>query len=85
MPKLSVYSETELETQIINHLQKFLLELWRGFTFVGRQVRLTYDEEDFKIDLVFYNRLFRCFVSPDLKIGRLKHQDLGLRFTHQNK
>lgn len=77
LPELSVYSETELETQIINHLQKFLLELGRGFTFVGRQVRLTYDEEHFKIDLVFYNRLLRCFVLLDLKIGKLKHQDLG--------
>lgn len=79
MSKLSVYSETELETEIIYHLQKFLLELGRGFAFVGRQVRLTYDEEDFKIDLVFYNRLLRCFVSLNLKIGRLKHHDLGLR------
>lgn len=77
LPELSVYSETELETQIINYLQKFLLELGRGFTFVERQVRLTYDEEHFKIDLVFYNRLLRCFVLFDLKIGKLKHQDLG--------
>lgn len=76
LPKLSVYSETELETQIINHLQKFLLELGRGFAFVGRQVRLTYAEERFKIDLVFFNRLLRCFLLFDLKIGKLKHQDL---------
>ena len=66
-----------MESQIISHLENFLLELGRGFTFAGRQVRLTYDEEHFKIDLVFYNRILRCFVLFDLKIGKLKHQDLG--------
>lgn len=77
LPELPVYSESELETRIIDHLQQFLLELGTGFTFVGRQVRFTFNEEDFRVDLVFYNRLLRCFVLFDLKIGELKHQDIG--------
>ena len=63
--------------EIINHLNDFLLELGKGFTFVGRQVRFTFEDEHYKVDLVCYNRLFRCFVLFDLKIGRLKHQDIG--------
>lgn len=77
LPELSSYSETELEEQIINKLEHFLLELGNGFTFVGRQVRFTFDEEHFRVDLVFYNRLLKCFVLIDLKIGKLKHQDIG--------
>ena len=77
MPELSKYSETDLETKIIDHLQEFLLELGRGFTFVGRQVRFTFEDEHYRVDLVFFNRLLRCFVLFDLKIGRLKHQDIG--------
>ncbi len=77
LPELSEYSETELEARIIDHLQQFLLELGTGFTFVGRQVRFTFEEEHFRVDLVFYNRLLRCFVLFDLKIGDLKHQDIG--------
>lgn len=73
----SNYSETQLEQAIIDRLEHFLLELGKGFTFVGRQVRFTFDEEHFRVDLVFYNRLLRCFVLIDLKIGKLKHQDLG--------
>ena len=71
------YSETDLEQAIINKLEHFLLELGKGFTFVGRQVRFTFDEEHYRVDLVFYNRLLKCFVLIDLKIGKLKHQDLG--------
>lgn len=71
------YSESELESRIIDQLQEFLMEMGKGFTFVGRQVRFTFDEEHFKVDLVLYNRLLRCFVIVDLKIGKLKHQDLG--------
>jgi predicted nuclease of restriction endonuclease-like (RecB) superfamily len=71
------YSETELETAIINQIEKFMLELGKGFFFGGRQVRFTFDEDHFFVDLVFYNRLLRCFVLIDLKIGKLKHQDLG--------
>lgn len=77
LPELPVYSETELENKIIDHLQQFLLELGKGYTFVGRQVRLTFDEEHFKVDLVFFNRILKCFVLIDLKIGELKHQDIG--------
>lgn len=71
------YNETELEQALINKLEHFLLELGKGFTFVGRQQRFTFDEEHFRVDLVFYNRLLKCFVLLDLKIGKLKHQDLG--------
>ncbi len=77
LPELPEYSETELETRIIDHLQKFLLELGTGFAFIGRQVRFTFNEEHFRVDLVFYNRLLKCFVLFDLKIGELKHQDIG--------
>lgn len=73
----SDYSENKLETEIINKLEMFLLELGKGFTFVGRQVRFTFDENHFRIDLVFYNRLLKCFVLIDLKIGEVTHQDLG--------
>ena len=58
-------------------MQQFLLELGRGFTFVGRQVRFTFEEENYRVDLVTYNRILRCFVLFDLKIGQLQHQDLG--------
>ena len=73
----SSYSENELETRIIDHLQDFLMEMGKGFTFVGRRVRFTFDEDHFRVDLVLYNRLLRCFVLIDLKNGKLKHQDLG--------
>ena len=73
----SDYSENKLETEIINKLEMFLLELGKGFTFVGRQVRFTFDEKHFRINLVFYNRLLKCFVLIDLKIGEVTHQDLG--------
>ncbi|MFA5845643.1 MAG: PDDEXK nuclease domain-containing protein [Thermodesulfovibrionales bacterium] len=73
----SSYSESDLETAIINKIEHFLLELGKGFLFVGRQKRFTFDEEHFFVDLVFYNRLLRCFVLIDLKIGKLKHQDIG--------
>lgn len=77
LPEKPEYSENELETRIIDNLQKFLLELGRGFTFVGRQERFTFEEEHFFVDLVFYNRYLKCFVLFDLKIGELKHQDIG--------
>ena len=77
LQELPEYSESEIESNIIDNLQKFLLELGTGFAFIGRQVRFTFDEEHFMVDLVFYNRLLRCFVLFDLKIGELKHQDIG--------
>ncbi|AZA87347.1 DUF1016 domain-containing protein [Chryseobacterium shandongense] len=71
------YSESDLESGLIDKLEHFLLELGNGFTFVGRQQRITFEEKHFYIDLVFYNRILRCFVLIDLKIGELKHQDIG--------
>lgn len=71
------YSENDLETAIINNLEKFLLELGRGFTFVARQKRITNGSDHYYIDLVFYNRLLRSFFLIDLKIGKLTHQDIG--------
>lgn len=77
LPENEKFSESEFEQKIIDKLEHFLLELGKGFTFVGRQVRFTFDEEHFRVDLVFYNRLLQCFVVIDLKIGKLTHQDLG--------
>lgn len=71
------YSESELEAGLIDKLEHFLLELGKGFLFAGRQRRFTFDDDHFYVDLVFYNRLLRCFVLVDLKIGKLTHQDLG--------
>jgi len=71
------YSETDLETAIIDKLEHFLLELGKGFLFEARQKRFTFDEDHFFVDLVFYNRLLRSYVLIDLKIGKLTHQDLG--------
>ncbi len=77
LPELPSYSENELEEQLISKLEDFLLELGHGFTFVSRQKRISFDDKHFYIDLVFYNRLLKCFVLIDLKIGELKHQDVG--------
>ncbi len=71
------YTESDLETAIIDKLEYFLLELGKGFLFEARQKRFTFDEDHFFVDLVFYNRLLRCYVLIDLKIGKLTHQDLG--------
>lgn len=73
----SGYSENELETAIINKLEHFMLELGKGFLFEGRQRRISLDGDHFWVDLVFYNRILKCFVLIDLKIGRLTHQDIG--------
>lgn len=73
----SQYSENELENKIIDKLEHFLLELGKGFSFVARQKRITFDEKHFYIDLVFYNRFLKSFVLIDLKIGELQHQDIG--------
>jgi len=77
LPEKAEYSENDLEQKLIDHLQQFLLELGKGFAFMGRQVRFTFEDESFFVDLVFYNRLLKCFILIDLKIGRLKHQDIG--------
>ena len=70
-------SEKALETLLLDNLQSFLLELGRGFTFVGRQYRVTIDNEHYKVDLVFYHRFLRCFVLLDLKINKIKYHDIG--------
>ena len=97
LPEKSQYSESELEQKIIDKLEYFLLELGKGFTFVGRQVRFTFDESHFRVDLVFYNRILQCFVLIDLKMGKITHQDLGqmqmyvnyydrfVKLEHENK
>jgi predicted nuclease of restriction endonuclease-like (RecB) superfamily len=77
IPERNQFSENELETAIISEIEHFMLELGKGFFFGGRQVRFTYDEDNFFVDLVFYNRILNCFVLIDLKIGKLTHQDLG--------
>lgn len=71
------YNETDLESKIIDNLERFLLELGKGFSFVGRQKRFSFENDHFYVDLVFYNRLLKCFVLIDLKLDKLKHQDLG--------
>jgi len=75
-PDTHVY-ESDIEQALIDHLQQFLLELGRGFSFVSRQKRFTLDGQDFFIDLVFYNYILKCFVLFDLKTDKLTHQDLG--------
>lgn len=70
-------SETQLETLLCDHLQQFLLELGKGFTYVGRQYRITLNNSHYKVDLVFYHRILRCFVLIDLKLGDVQHQDIG--------
>lgn len=71
------YYESDLESTLIDHLQEFLLELGNGFTFVARQKRLLLEDDEFFADLVFYNRIMRCFVVVELKTGKVSHQDLG--------
>ena len=77
LPQSEILYEKELESALLEHLQKFLLELGKGFSFVARQKRITLDGDHFYIDLVFYNYILKCFVLIDLKIGKLAHQDLG--------
>jgi predicted nuclease of restriction endonuclease-like (RecB) superfamily len=77
LPENSNYTESDLEQKLIDKLESFLLELGNGFTFVARQNRISFDDKHFRVDLVFYNRILKCFVLIDLKIGELKHQDIG--------
>ena len=77
LERKAAYYEKDLESAIITHLQHFLLELGQGFTFVARQKRILLEDDEFFADLVFYNRLLRCFVVIELKTGKLTHQDLG--------
>lgn len=78
------YVESDLETAIINKLQKFLLELGKGYLFEARQKRFTFNEDNYYVDLVFYNRILRCYVLIDLKIDKLTHQDLGQMMMYVN-
>lgn len=73
----SVYSESDLEKAIISRISEFLLEMGRGFLFEARQKRLSFEEDHYYVDLVFYNRLLQCYVLIDLKTDKLKHQDIG--------
>ncbi len=73
----SAYYEKDLETSIITHLQSFLLELGNGFSFVARQKRILLEDDEFFIDLVFYNRLLRCFVVIEIKTKKITHEDIG--------
>ncbi|MBE0433330.1 DUF1016 domain-containing protein, partial [candidate division WOR-3 bacterium] len=77
LPQKHYYSESELEEKLIEHLQDFILELGKGFTFVARQKRITIDNEHYYIDLVFYHRILHCLVLIDLKVGKLDHRDVG--------
>ncbi len=80
----SALYERDLENALIDHLQEFLLELGKGFCFVSRQQRITLDGDHFYVDLVFYNRIAKCFVLVDLKIGKLTHQDIGQMQMYTN-
>lgn len=77
IPEPHHLTETDLETRLCDHLQPFLLELGKGFTFVGRQYRLTLNNTHYRVDLVFYHRILRCFVLIDLKINDVEHHDIG--------
>ncbi|MCX6970169.1 MAG: PDDEXK nuclease domain-containing protein [Verrucomicrobia bacterium] len=77
IPEPHTASETDLETRLCDHLQPFLLELGKGFTFVGRQFRITLNNTHYRVDLVFYHRILRCFVLIDLKLNEVEHHDIG--------
>ena len=80
----AAYSETQLETAILDKLESFLLECGKGFLFEARQKRFTFDEDNFFVDLVLYNRILQCYVLVDLKIDKLTHQDLGQMMMYVN-
>ena len=77
IPQGRKYSEKELEQKIIDNLQMFLLEMGKGFAFVGRQYRISFSNKHFYVDLVFYHRVLKCFILVDLKIGHVDHLDVG--------
>lgn len=77
LERKSAYYEKDVENAIITHIADFLLEMGKGFSFVARQKRILIEDDEYFIDLVFYNRLLRCFVVVELKTGKLTHQDLG--------
>ena len=77
LPDRLLYNESDLENGLMNNLSQFLLELGKGFAFIGKQYRFSVAGRHYYVDLVFYNRLLRCYVLIDLKIDKLTHQDLG--------
>ena len=77
IPEHHSYSEAELEQKIIDNLQQFILELGKGFAFIKRQFRISFDSRHHYVDLVFYHRILKCFVLIDLKIGEADHSDIG--------
>jgi len=77
IPEQYQYLESELEEKLISNLQKFLLELGKGFAFIGRQYRISIGGKHFRVDLLFYHRILKCFVLIDLKRGEMDHQDIG--------
>jgi hypothetical protein len=77
MPNNPKLHESAIEQAIIDNLQSFLLELGKGFSFVARQKHIRFDDDDFYVDLVFYNYIIKCFMLIDLKIGKLTHRDVG--------
>jgi len=77
IPEQHQYSESDLENRILEHLQYFLLELGKGFAFIGRQYRITLSNRHFRVDMVFYHRILKCFVLLDLKINEVEHCDIG--------
>lgn len=77
IPQNSKFQESDLESEIIINLQSFLLELGKGFAFIGRQYRISIGGKHFYIDLVFYHRILKCFVLIDLKRGEIEHYDIG--------
>ncbi|MDI6731245.1 MAG: PDDEXK nuclease domain-containing protein [Candidatus Margulisbacteria bacterium] len=77
IPEKHQLSEKEIEQKVIDNMQAFLLELGKGFSFVARQFRMTLNNQHFRVDLVFYHRILKCFVLMDLKLGKIAHQDIG--------
>ncbi len=77
LPEDNKYSESDLEKELVNNLGHFLLELGKGFAFIGQQYRITLDNNHYHVDLVFYHRILKCFVLIDLKLGKVNHQDIG--------
>jgi len=84
LPETNLYTENQLEKRLIDNLQKFLLELGKGFAFVDRQYRITLDNEHYFVDLVFYHYILKCFVIIDLKVRKVKHLDIGQMVLYLN-
>lgn len=84
IPEKATYSENDLEQEIINHLQQFLIELGRGFCFEARQKRISFNNKHYRIDLVFYHRILKCHILIDLKIGEFDHSDAGQMNVYLN-